>query len=438
MNREIIRNCIPSIIALTLTGLYSIIDGLFIGNVIGENGLAAINVAWPIPALVTAIGTGIGTGGCIFYSIQIGRKHSVLAGRGLTVTFLTLLAAGILSTVVLLPFSRMILIWLGAEGKVFCLAFDYAKVFLAGSAFSVMGAGMVPILRGIGYAPSAMWITIIGMLGNLLADYLLIAKWKHGIVGAAFGSVLAQSIVCLLGAVCLVLYRKKQGCLMYKTNTGKEYRAILVRILQSGLAAFGGSISATVVLIFTNWQCLRYGSTPAVAAYAAISYITFPVQYLLQGVGEGMLPLVSYAYGAGNQEKLVVLRKKALCLIGCMGVCLFGIVQIFSSQLSHCFGLSGVGKTLFLEGIRISSIAFLLMGYVKWNISYCNAVSRVGNAVLLTYGESFLAAPVLLFLLPNWFGMKGIWLAFVGTTVMMLFVYHFLQRKANKKGLLWR
>lgn len=433
MNCEMIRNCIPSIIALTLTGLYSIIDGLFIGNVIGENGLAAINVAWPIPALVTAIGTGIGTGGCIFYSMQKGRRRPVLAGRGLMVTFLTLLAAGILSAAVLLSVSRLLLQWLGAEGKVFELAFDYARVFLAGSVFSIMGAGIIPVLRGLDHAMAAMWITIGGMLCNLLADYLLIAKWKYGIAGAAFGSVMAQGVVCFLAAVCLISYRKRQGCLLYKTSTGREYRAILKRILESGLAAFGGSISATVVLIFTNWQCQRYGSTPAVAAYAAISYITFPVQYLLQGVGEGVLPLVSYAYGAGDQEKLLQLRKRAMLWIGCMGVFLFGVVQAFSTVLSGCFGLSATGKALFLDGIRISSIAFLLIGYVKWNISYCNAVNRVGHAVMLTYGESFVAAPVLLFLLPYWSGMRGVWLSFAGTTVVMLLVYRFLQGAANRK-----
>lgn len=430
MNREIIRNCIPSIIALTLTGLYSIIDGLFIGNVIGENGLAAINVAWPIPAFVTAIGTGIGTGGCIFYSMQQGRKRQQLAGKGLQVTFATLFLAGILSTVVLLLMSRFLLKWLGAQGDVFDVAYDYAKVFLAGSVFSVMGAGMVPVLRGIGCAPAAMWITIAGMLGNLCADYLLIVRWKYGIAGAAFGSVLAQGIVCLLGAICLFVCTAKQGKLLYRTKGGMEYRSIQKRILRSGIAAFGGSISATVVLVFTNWQCQRYGSTPAVAAYAAISYITFPVQYLLQGVGEGMLPLVSYAYGADDQKRLVLLRKKAFVLIGCMGMFLFGVIQLFNLQLAACFGLSEVGRKLFLQGIRISSVAFLLIGYVKWNISYCNAVSRVRDAVLLTYSESLLVAPALLFLLPVWFGISGVWLSFVGTTVVMLVGYGILKKRA--------
>ena len=208
MNRLLIKNCVPAIIALTLTGLYSVIDGLFIGNAQGDNGLAAINIAWPVTALITAAGTGIGTGGSILYASFCGKKKQKAADSVLLQTQLLFLITGIALLLVLGICKDGLLSLFGAKGIIFRLAEQYTKVILLGSLFQVVGAGVIPLLRSTGMAVSAMVVTIIGMIINMTANAIFLFVFHMGIRGTACGTVLAQSVVCMAG---LFLIAKKTG-----------------------------------------------------------------------------------------------------------------------------------------------------------------------------------------------------------------------------------
>ena len=211
MNKLLIKNCVPAIIALTLTGLYSVIDGLFIGNAQGDNGLAAINIAWPVTALITAAGTGMGTGGSILYASFCGKKKQKAADSVLLQTQILFLITGIALLLVLGICKDGLLSLFGAKGIIFRLAEQYTKVILLGSLFQVVGAGVIPLLRSTGMAVSAMVVTIIGMIINMTANAIFLFIFHMGIRGTACGTVLAQSVVCMAGlfliAGCCFIWR---------------------------------------------------------------------------------------------------------------------------------------------------------------------------------------------------------------------------------------
>lgn len=422
MFRRILKQALPTMIAFTMSGMYSVVDGLFVGKAAGDIGLAAINIAWPIPAVITALGVGIGTGGSVLYSNMMGKGDREGCRRMFNTTATLLVLAGILLSLFLFLVRDPLLQILGAEGEVLEEAQKYTGIIIAGGVLQVCGTGITPILRNMNLSFAAMISMVTGFAVNIGVNYYLMFPMGMGIRGAAWGTVTAQLVVLVISvAVLLKAYKEKaRPALEGKLAAG---------ICRSGVTAFGVSLAPTVALIFTNWQCLRYGGNAAVACYAVISYIVFPVQYLLTGIGDGVQPLLSYYNGAGKPAELAQVRKTARAGAGVLGVITMAAVFICTPHLARWFGLSDEAAVFFETGMRISALAFLVTGFVKLNLSYLNAVLKTKLAVILTFAESLIVSPAYLFLLPVAVGMSGIWISLPATAVTMLVIYGILNRK---------
>ena len=422
MFRRILKQALPTMIAFTMSGMYSVVDGLFVGKAAGDIGLAAINIAWPIPAVITALGVGIGTGGSVLYSNMMGKGDREGCRRMFNTTATLLVLAGILLSLFLFLVKDPLLQILGAEGEVLEEAQKYTGIIIAGGVLQVCGTGITPILRNMNLSFAAMISMVTGFAVNIGVNYYLMFPMGMGIRGAAWGTVTAQLVVLVISvAVLLKAYKEKaRPALEGKLAAG---------ICRSGVTAFGVSLAPTVALIFTNWQCLRYGGNAAVACYAVISYIVFPVQYLLTGIGDGVQPLLSYYNGAGKPAELAQVRKTARAGAGVLGVITMAAVFICTPHLARWFGLSDEAVVFFETGMRISALAFLVTGFVKFNLSYLNAVLKTKLAVILTFAESLIVSPAYLFLLPVAVGMSGIWISLPATAVTMLVIYGIINRK---------
>lgn len=422
MFRRILKQALPTMIAFTMSGMYSVVDGLFVGKAAGDIGLAAINIAWPIPAVITALGVGVGTGGSVLYSNMMGKGDREGCRRMFNTTATLLVLAGILLSLFLFLVRDPLLQILGAEGEVLEEAQKYTGIIIAGGVLQVCGTGITPILRNMNLSFAAMISMVTGFAVNIGVNYYLMFPMGMGIRGAAWGTVTAQLVVLVISvAVLLKAYKEKaRPALEGKLAAG---------IYRSGVTAFGVSLAPTVALIFTNWQCLRYGGNAAVACYAVISYIVFPVQYLLTGIGDGVQPLLSYYNGAGKPAELAQVRKTARAGAGVLGVITMAAVFICTPHLARWFGLSDEAVVFFETGMRISALAFLVTGFVKFNLSYLNAVLKTKLAVILTFAESLIVSPAYLFLLPVAVGMSGIWISLPATAVTMLVIYGIINRK---------
>lgn len=422
MFRRILKQALPTMIAFTMSGMYSVVDGLFVGKAAGDIGLAAINIAWPIPAVITALGVGIGTGGSVLYSNMMGKGDREGCRRMFNTTATLLVLAGILLSLFLFLVRDPLLQILGAEGEVLEEAQKYTGIIIAGGVLQVCGTGITPILRNMNLSFAAMISMVTGFAVNIGVNYYLMFPMGMGIRGAAWGTVTAQLVVLVISvAVLLKAYKEKA----HPALEGK----LAAGICRSGVTAFGVSLAPTVALIFTNWQCLRYGGNAAVACYAVISYIVFPVQYLLTGIGDGVQPLLSYYNGAGKPAELAQVRKTARAGAGVLGVIAMAAVFICTPYLARWFGLSDEAVVFFETGMRISALAFLVTGFVKFNLSYLNAVLKTKLAVILTFAESLIVSPAYLFLLPVAVGMSGIWISLPATAVTMLVIYGIINRK---------
>ncbi len=415
--KKMAKDCVPTVFSLLMSGLYAVMDGLFVGRAVGDVGLAAINIAWPIAAVIAAVGIGIGSGGSVLYSNCNGKGEEERGEQVYHQTITLLAVAGIVLLIGLGVTYPSILRLMGARGDVYQKAAEYIQIIILGSVFQVMGTGFVPMLRNRNFAFQAMVSMAAGMGVNGVCNYLLLFVVKIGIRGAAVGTIAAQLVVLVLSSY-LVYGRQK---VRLKVVWDKQ---MIMEILKIGISAFGLSLAPSIVLLFTNLQCLKYGGDAAVACYAVISYIVFPVQSMLMGIGDGTQPLMSFYSGAKRTEELGFVKKIASVTVVGLGVIFFGILLLVSKYIPDIFGMQMDSQAYFGTGMALSAVSFLFTGLAKFHISYLNATLQVKQAMQLIYGETIVVAPLFIFLLPCFLGINGIWLSLPGTQIIMLLLFN--------------
>lgn len=280
-------------LSFALSGIYVIVDGFFVGNSIGDLGLSAINISYLIVAVVQALGTGIGMGGAIYYSICKAEKKDTEAKEYTAGSMWLLIIFSFLLTVLVFLLNRSLLKLLGAEGKLLALGEEYIAIITLGATLQVVGTGLVPFIRNSGSSFWAMIAMIAGFVTNIIFDYLFV--W-----------VLGQGITLLI-ALLYLLYRKQITLYIPFSKFGK----VVTSILKIGIAPFGLAMSPNISLIIINRFSVFYGGESAVVTYAYIAYVISIIYLILQGVGDGSQPLISYYYGEKNFKNLLDTRKLA-------------------------------------------------------------------------------------------------------------------------------
>lgn len=405
MNRkaEFFSYVIPSVLAFALSGVYAIVDGFFIGNSVGDVGLAAINIAYPVTALLQALGTGIGMGGAVQYSIHRGKSQNGNPQNYFNTTILLLFSVCLLTMVLLTLTIHPVLSAFGARGELLSMGQEYLRIIVLGAVFQIFSTGFVPLIRNMGSSIVAMYAMIGGFLTNILFDYLLVWVFPYGLAGAAAATIIGQGVTM---AVCV--------CYFIKVRTGfslpglSVVRTAAINILRIAISPFGLTFSPNIILILMNKFAMIYGGEDAVACYAAIAYITMIIVLLLQGVGDGCQPLISRFYG---QKAFAEVREtKRLAYVTAGLIAIICMILLFAVRYDAA-ALFGASNTVQREvaGILPYFIAgFLFLAFVRVTTSGFYATEKNNFAYILVYAE-----PVMLFLLllivPRFWGITGIW-----------------------------
>ena len=427
--QEFFRYVIPSMFAFALSGLYGIVDGFFLGNEMGDLALAAINIAYPITALMQALGTGIGMGGAVLYTILKAQEKEEEKAQCLAVTLKLLLSVGIILTPVFVLGNRFFLTALGAVGELLLLGEEYIRWIALGTLFQVLGTGLVPFMRNIGGAMVPMVAMVFGSVLNILFDYLFIWVFPFGMTGAAIASVMGQMGAFLVSVVYLV---KKKERIIWKGG-GKLY---LKKILLVGCSPFGLSFAPNLTLILVNLSAVTYGGDFAVKAYAPISYITFTIMMLLQGVSDGCQPLVSFYYGKQERKtakKIYSLSRNFSFFLG--GICFF-ILMLWSKEAVNFFGTSEAITDYVVEILPVFLIGMVFSGLSRAATSFFYASEQNKKAYGMIYGEN-MALFVFLLLLPRIMGIMGTWISvMVSQVVIALMGQVMIREKWRSKGVI--
>lgn len=406
MYKKFFHNVLPSMLAFAFSGVYAIVDGWFVGRNIGDAGLAAINIAYPISAVVQALGTGIGMGGAILLSISMGKNDEENKKRYLGNAVVLLLIASILFTGIFAFIYKPILVAFGAQGDVMMYASQYILIIICGAVFQMIGTGLLPIIRNYGGALVAMYAMIGGFLLNVICDWIFMMKLGYGIKGAAAATVLGQAFTVI---PCLYFLIVKKDILHHaKFMLRKEN---VKEIMKVGLSPFGLSLSPNIVIIILNKGALIYGGSLGVAAYAVVSYIVYVVQLLLQGVGDGSQPLISLYYGFADEDAVRTIRKLSYCFAVAVAVASMVVVIGFRETLPRVFGMSEAATKMAAEALPIFAAGFVFAAILRISTSYFYAIKKNAYAYILIYGEPIVLAVLVAFILPRFIALNGVWTA---------------------------
>ncbi|MCI8633591.1 MAG: multidrug transporter MatE [Lachnospiraceae bacterium] len=333
--RLFFRYVIPSVLSFALSGVYAIVDGFFVGNSAGDLGLSAINMAYPLVAVLQALGTGIGMGGAIYYSIYKAEKKEELAKRFAAGALWGLVIASGLSTCMLFFLNDSLLKLLGARDSLLALGRSYIAVIALGAGLQIMSTGLIPFIRNHGGSFYAMLSMIAGFITNIALDYLFVWIWEQGMAGAAWATIIGQGVTMLM-AIVYLLYKKQLTLRISPVNMGST----LLSVLKIGIAPFGLTMIPNISLIIINRFSVAYGGEKAIAVYACISYIICVVYLILQGVGDGSQPLLSQYYGERELNQLKGVRRTAYGFAMMLSVAACLLMYLTRQRLGLLFGAS--------------------------------------------------------------------------------------------------
>ena len=423
----------PSILSFALSGVYAIVDGFFVGNSLGDVGLSAVNIAYPIVAFIQAVGTGIGMGGAIYYSINKAEKKEKEARMFTAGANWLMIAFSVILTVGVLCWYNPLLRLLGASGKMLSLAEEYIVVVTFGTILQVFGTGLVPLIRNLGGSFYAMIAMMAGFISNIILDYLFVWVWEQGVAGAAIATVIGQGVTMLIALVYII--QKKQ--LTLKIPFSKMGRVVM-SVLKIGIAPFGLAMSPNISLIIINRFSASYGGESAIAVYACIAYMICIIYLIFQGVGDGSQPLISRCYGEGDFARLKNIRRLAyafamlLAVIGCV------VMYLTRGSLGLLFGTSNDVNVEVAKIIPIFLISVPFVAVTRVTTASFYASEKSALSYLLTFIEPVLMLLLMLLLPPLFGGQVMIWwstvIARILSAILALLLKSHVDRHDLSKG----
>ncbi len=411
------RFTLPAIAAMLVNGLYQLVDGMFLGHYIGADGLAAINVAWPVITLVSGFGLMLGMGAGSLVSIARGENRLDKARTAMTTGIILCLFLGLISSGYLTFFSETFVNLQNATGNVHLFALEYISVFIWGAPLTVL-AGALPFLIRNDESPLvATWMMICGALINIVLDYLFIGVFKWGLFGAAFATVLAQMSTVILAT----LYFLSSYSLLTIFNHPVKWSWIKAKkTLIGGASSLVMFLYYGVLVAVHNRLFAEYGSPVSVAAFAIIGYLMTLFYMVAEGIGEGMQPQVSFYHGAKKYKHIfhvVILASMVSFSAGLIWLC---VLNLFPEHIVHLF--NGNNNPALLEeaiiGIRLHLAAMSLDGLIIVASMYFLSVGRGATSLCISIANMCIQFPFLA-ILPLFWGIEGVWLSMPISNVVL-------------------
>ncbi len=426
---------LPAIIAMTAASLYNIIDRVFIGQVVGPMAISGLAITFPFMNLAAAFGAAVGVGASTTISVKLGQKDYESAENILGNTITLNLIVGLAFGGICLLFLDPILRFFGASDATLPYARDFMRVILAGNVFSHMYFGMNAVLRAASKPRMAMLATIFTVGMNILLDVVFILWWHWGIKGAAFATIISQVL-----ALCwqMKLFTNKSELLHLKRGIYKLKSNLVRNIISIGISPFLMNACACVIVIFINNQLVRFGGDMAVGAYGIANSIAMIFVMFVIGLNQGMQPIAGYNYGAQQYDRMM--RVVKLSIITAVCIMLTGwSLAMFAPY--HCARMFTTDPELIkgsIKAIHIIMMMFPLIGSQMVITNFFQCIGKVKISIFLSLSRQLLFLLPLLVLLPNFYGIDGVWASMptsdfiavvVAVTIMLVFLRRFKKER---------
>ena len=402
---------VPGIIAMTASSLYNMVDSIYIGHIpdIGSLAISGLAVTFPLMNLSTALGTLVGVGAATMVSVLLGQKNYEAANQVLAndVSLNTLI--GGLFMLVSLLFLDPILCFFGASPDTLPYARGYMRVLLYGNIVTHLYFGLNSLIRSSGNPRLAMRLTLFTVISNSILDPVFIFGLDMGIRGAALATVLCQVM-----ALCYTFYyfMDRQRFL----HLPKGIFALNWRIARSsltiGMGPFLMNAASCIVALFINQQLGRYGGDLSIGAYGIVNRISFLFLMIVMGLNQGMQPIAGYNYGARKYSRVREVFR--LCVRWATVIMTAGwvVAVFFPRGAVTLFTNDPVLKDIAAKGLRTMNILFPIIGYQIISTNLFQCLGMVKKSVFLSLSRQLLFLVPMIYLLPPFLGVKGVWYSF--------------------------
>ncbi len=334
ISQALMNLSLPATIAMMVNSLYNIIDTIFIGQYVGQLGIAGLSIAFPLQTIALGIGGMFGMGGASLISRQLGKSQKEKANVTLvsTIAFCLLVSVtyGLLGAVFINPILRAF----GASATIYPYAYDYMKIIFPGFIFFMMGICLNNIIRSEGAARTSMNGILIGAIGNIILDYVFISRFDMGIEGGALATVISQ----FMSALYLIMHYVRKKSIFSISPRYLRFRFNLFRdIVTIGSSAFIVQAGNSVLALILNNSLGTYGGDIMVSVYGVINKVSSFMVLPMIGIRQGAQPIIGYAYGAKNLDRLhkaIITSIKTMIVYGLVS---FVILELLAPQAFYLF-----------------------------------------------------------------------------------------------------
>lgn len=424
-----VRYAAPGVVAMLFLAFQSIVDGLIVGRLIGANALAAVNIVAPTYALMSAITLIIGVGTQAQMSIHLGRSAYVEAKSALRSGLTGTAVFAVAATVFINAFAEDIAVLLGANEVLLPLAVDY----IYGVMPWLIGVGGVfffdYILKALGHPRLAMCIMVGTILMNIALSLIFVGLLEMGTFGVGLGTGL--SFTAGAAVYGFAVWRQLRRTDSLHRVRGRFSWRSLWQIGYNGSSEGLAEIAMSFSLFLFNITLMRYTGEKGVAAFTIVSYILFICTSILLGVANGVIPVISYNYGAKAIGRIVRIVRMAVGTNFIIGIISLLILQLTGGAIIRLFIDPAETQVIELavRGAQLLSLAFLFDGFNIFAASFFTAINKAGLSLIVASLRGLILLVAGLLTLPQVWGTDGIWLTVVLSEATTFVVALILMRR---------
>ena len=427
--KNILKFAIPTIAMTVFMSFYTMVDGLFVSNLIGTNALSAINLTAPIIQLVTAISTMLATGGSAVIMKKMGEQKAEEAKEDFTFLILVNVIVGIvMCTVGYLAMDHIFAgMNLSADVERYCV--EYLSRYLIFTVPILLMNNFTLYMIASEKANLSLVCSVTGGVLNMVFDYVFIAGFDMGISGAAIATGLGYSVTAVVG---VFVFSRKKSLLHFKKPVFRF--KVLANAATNGCSEMATALVTGIITMMFNWTMLHYVGEDGVAAVTIIMYVLMFASSLYTGYSYGVAPMLSYYYGEQNHEKLKKMVAVSMRVIAGISLVTVAASFLLTRPLVSVFARpDNPVYDLAVTGNRICTIALLFIGFNIFASGMFTALSNGIVSAVLAFSRSFVFMLITMIVLPIILGVNGIWLATPAAELMALALSVFMFLKYRKR-----
>ena len=405
---------IPGAISMLASALYQLIDGVFVGRILGETAFAALNLSMPFVIINFALADLIGVGSSVPISISLGQKRDAAANNIFSCACAMIVGAGVAVGALLYAAAPLLIALMGASGQFAELAVAYLRVYALCSPVTTIVFAMDNYLRICGKVRGSMLLNILMSVLSAALEFLFLFMLDLGIIGAALGTC-SGMILCAL----IAFFAFTRGKMQLRFCRPRFRLSMVREIVACGTPNFLNNIAGRVTSIVMNMLLVRLGGESAVSIYGILMYVEGFIQPLLYGMCDSLQPAVGYNWGAGRLDRVKAIERCCFVSSAILSLLSVAVIALLPEPITVLF-MGETDRTFLTEAVfalKLCSLTYITRWYSFAVQSYMLAVEKPGSASSI-YVSTALVCPLLLLAALYPLGLTGIWLNFALTAVL--------------------